>query len=211
MKLSTLVLRFADALNVPVPVVRGYARALREAGMISTGGRGPGGEEMTEGDFFHLFIGLMGSRYAKDVAERVTVLNGLIERTRKIVGSAESVLPIDLTLRNLLAHLFRDASDVGMLDNWAIWAWLEFDLDDDVVVFQAERTWLKPPESNVGVGELRLEFGTKASRIVADPRHCSICRSRGMKQVATIDQFVLPKFAKILDEAVRSTQQGPKS
>ncbi len=46
-KLSDLIPATASVLGVPEKTVAIYARHLREARLITTGGRGPGGADMT--------------------------------------------------------------------------------------------------------------------------------------------------------------------
>lgn len=70
-KLSQLVPVVAQALGVPEPTVALYARTLRDAGMISTGGRGPGGAEMTNADAANLLIAVVGSDAIKNAPDTV--------------------------------------------------------------------------------------------------------------------------------------------
>lgn len=76
-KLSGLIPVVAGVLNVPEKTVAIYVRHLRQARLISTGGRGPGGAAMTARDCANLLIAIMGSNYAKDAAETVTTYRSI--------------------------------------------------------------------------------------------------------------------------------------
>lgn len=65
-KLSELVKAAAKSLGRPENSVTQTARHLREAGLIRTGGRGPGGAEMTASDAANLLIGILASEEIKD-------------------------------------------------------------------------------------------------------------------------------------------------
>ena len=67
-KLSDLIPRTAAVLGLPESSVALYGRYLREARMISTGGRGPGGAEMTPQDCANLLMALMIAEHAKDAS-----------------------------------------------------------------------------------------------------------------------------------------------
>ncbi|MBP2294717.1 hypothetical protein [Azospirillum rugosum] len=63
-KLSTLVPALAEVLGLPEPSVALPARRLREARVISTGGRGPGGADMTASDCAALLVAVLASESA---------------------------------------------------------------------------------------------------------------------------------------------------
>lgn len=65
-KLAELVKAYADSLGRDHGNVTLAARHLREAGLIASGGRGPGGAEMSPTDAANLLIGLLGSEQVKD-------------------------------------------------------------------------------------------------------------------------------------------------
>jgi hypothetical protein len=67
-KLSALIPAVASSLGLPEKTVAIYARHLREARLISTGGRGPGGAEMTPQDCANLLMAIVGGNLAKDSA-----------------------------------------------------------------------------------------------------------------------------------------------
>ena len=70
-RLSQLVPTVANVLGVPEKTVNVFSRNLREAGLISSGGRGPGGAHMTPFDAANLIIAVAGSNLVKDAVETV--------------------------------------------------------------------------------------------------------------------------------------------
>ena len=70
-KLSGLIPILAELLALPEKSVAMYARHLREARLITTGGRGLGGAKMSPKDCSNLLIAIMGGNYAKDAAKTV--------------------------------------------------------------------------------------------------------------------------------------------
>ena len=82
-KLSDLIPATASVLGVPEKTVAIYARHLREARLITTGGRGPGGAEMKPRDCVNLLIAILGAEYAKDAAK-------IIKKYRPIVAGMDS-------------------------------------------------------------------------------------------------------------------------
>lgn len=77
-KLSGLIPVVARVLDVPEKTVAIYARHLRQARLITTSGRGPGGAEMTARDCANLLIAIMGGNYAKDAAETVARYRSIV-------------------------------------------------------------------------------------------------------------------------------------
>ena len=77
-KLSGLIPVVAGVLDVPEKTVAIYARHLRQARLITTGGRGPGSAEMTAHDCANLLIAIMGGNYAKDAAETVARYRSIV-------------------------------------------------------------------------------------------------------------------------------------
>lgn len=73
-RLSEMTAAFASTLRVPAPSVNLTARHLREAGMISQGGRGRGGAQMTPRDATNLLLGVMGPETIQQAPERVRFL-----------------------------------------------------------------------------------------------------------------------------------------
>ena len=80
-KLSGLIPVVAGVLSVPEKTVAIHARHLRQARLISTSGRGPGGADMIARDCTNLLIAIMGGGYAKDAAETVTTYQSIVTRT----------------------------------------------------------------------------------------------------------------------------------
>lgn len=70
-KLPRLIETVANNSGIPQPTVSLTARHVREAGMISSGGRGPGGAEMTPTDATNLLIGTVAAMQVKDAPEVV--------------------------------------------------------------------------------------------------------------------------------------------
>jgi hypothetical protein len=71
MKLSELIGHTSEWTGIPKPTVESVAKYLRPAGLLSSGGRGPGGAEMTSDDMVNLFIGVCGVEVANRAAEHV--------------------------------------------------------------------------------------------------------------------------------------------
>ncbi|MBW7057922.1 hypothetical protein KY389_14795 [Paracoccus bogoriensis] len=65
-KLSDLVPTLAQVLPMPEQTVAVIARALRQARLISTGGRGPGAADMTPEDCARLLLAIMAADQVKD-------------------------------------------------------------------------------------------------------------------------------------------------
>jgi hypothetical protein len=70
-KLSDLIPTLAQVLPMPEPTVAMYARYLREAKLISSGGRGPGAAQMTATDCARLLIAIMAADQVKEAASAV--------------------------------------------------------------------------------------------------------------------------------------------
>lgn len=70
-KLSDLVPALANVLQLPERTVAVYARFLREARLLSTGGRGPGAANMTPDDCARLLIAIMVADQVKDAVAAV--------------------------------------------------------------------------------------------------------------------------------------------
>jgi hypothetical protein len=78
MKLAQLIPHTSEFLGIPAPHVKTVARVLQPAGLITTGGRGPGGAEMTVDDKINLFLGVCGVEIANRAAEHVRIWRRLI-------------------------------------------------------------------------------------------------------------------------------------
>lgn len=70
-KLSDLIPTLAQVLPMPEQTVAMYARHLREARLLSTGGRGPGAAKMTATDCARLLIAIMAADQVKDAVRAV--------------------------------------------------------------------------------------------------------------------------------------------
>ena len=70
-KLSDLIPTLAQVLPMPEQTVAMYARHLREAKLISSGGRGPGAAQMTATDCARLLIAIMAADQVKNAAGAV--------------------------------------------------------------------------------------------------------------------------------------------
>ena len=107
-KLSDLIPATASVLGVPEKTVAIYARHLREARLITTGGRGPGSADMTPRDCANLLIAIMGAEYAKDAAQ-------VIKKYRPIVAGVERIswrlpkMPLDALTQLPEYHQFGNA------------------------------------------------------------------------------------------------------
>jgi hypothetical protein len=78
MKLAQLIPHTSEFLGIPAPHVKTVARVLQPAGLITTGGRGPGGAEMTVDDKVNLLLGVCGVEVANRAAEHVRIWRRLV-------------------------------------------------------------------------------------------------------------------------------------
>lgn len=78
MKLSQLASHTAGSLAIQRGTVDSVVKYLRGAGLISSGGRGPGGAEMTADDKINLLLGVCGVELAIRSAEHVRLWRRLI-------------------------------------------------------------------------------------------------------------------------------------
>jgi hypothetical protein len=76
-KLTGLVSILTAAQERPEASGTTVVRSLRPAGLISSGGRGPGGADMTDQDATNLLLGMTCSDQAKNAAEAVPLYRGL--------------------------------------------------------------------------------------------------------------------------------------
>jgi hypothetical protein len=88
--LSTLVSVFARVTGVPEATVFAYGRFAREAGLISQGGRGLGGAQMTVTDATNLLFAVCGTRITRDAGKSIVALRSL---PGEIVDSSYSRIP----------------------------------------------------------------------------------------------------------------------
>ena len=75
-KLSDLITALSRLLPLPEQTVAVYARLLREARLLSTGGRGPGAANMTPDDCARLLLAIMAADQVKDAVSAVERFGG---------------------------------------------------------------------------------------------------------------------------------------
>src|SRR5690606_29464750 len=66
-----LIKAVADVLHVPEVTISSYYRSLREAGLVTKGGRGRSAAKMTAADAAHLLIAVGGARFERETADSV--------------------------------------------------------------------------------------------------------------------------------------------
>lgn len=103
-KLSDLIPTLAEVVGMPDTAVGAYARRLRKAGKISSGGRGPGGAEMTPRDCANLLIAVMAGTPTYAV-ERIRLFRSLICAPE---GLGEGSAPLLAMLKLGAGHGFAD-------------------------------------------------------------------------------------------------------
>ena len=89
-KLRELVSGMAEALSLPQRSVNVVAIHLRRAGLISSGGRGKGGAEMSARDAATLLVGNMGAEQLKEAPEAVRdlgayFLSGIEDKDNELI------------------------------------------------------------------------------------------------------------------------------
>ncbi len=104
-KLSALIPAVASVLDLPEETVAIYARHLREARLITTGGRGPGGADMTPRDCTNLLIAIMGADLVKD-APRVVPKYRRLRAGRQTTGWRLPKMPLPALTRLPAFHAF---------------------------------------------------------------------------------------------------------
>lgn len=108
LKLSTLVPGLAQVLGVPASTVNVYARHLRDARMLSTGGRGPGGAAMTPHDCATLLAAVLVSDQANRAPDAVQVCRRMVAQGRAL-ADVPPVFDIRLPFLDQLASLIAEA------------------------------------------------------------------------------------------------------
>lgn len=104
-KLSDLIPTLAGVLGIPDTAVEGYAKSLRKGGMISSGGRGPGGALMTPRDCARLLFAILEGRPTSAVLSLEEY-----EATRRVKQSGDYSATNVTALTNLPeCHSFIDA------------------------------------------------------------------------------------------------------
>jgi hypothetical protein len=119
-KLADLIPCVADALGLEEKSVSHGARVLRDAGLISTGGRGYGGAEMTNADAANLLIGLLGADTLLGAPEAVAKFRRLERhgRTHALPAPLAFLATSGMTFGEALESLI-GAARRGALDGMA--------------------------------------------------------------------------------------------
>lgn len=117
-KISDLIKDMAAVLHIEQTTVQTYARRLREAGLLSQGGRGRGGADATPLDAARLLIALSVDAYAKDAPQTVRDFGRLrCSRETPLRGESNRIqydklrmakllrLPADAALEDVLAAI----------------------------------------------------------------------------------------------------------
>ena len=80
-----------NVLAIPEKSVAMYARHLREARLISTGGRGPGGAEMSPKNCANLLLAILGAKHVKDAAKAVKQFRRMIPQDHPTAWTLEDL------------------------------------------------------------------------------------------------------------------------
>ena len=116
MKLSKLIPHTSEWLGIPKPTVESVAKYLRPAGLLSSGGRGPGGAEMTVDDKINLFLGVCGVETANRAAEHVRIWRDLIRISDP--NDKRFAFLQSNTVRDFFFDLITKDLNGGPLDTW---------------------------------------------------------------------------------------------
>jgi hypothetical protein len=116
MKLSKLIPHTSEWLGIPKPTVESVAKYLRPAGLLSSGGRGPGGAEMTVDDKINLLLGVCGVETANRAAEHVRIWRRLV-RLSDPNDKRFAFLQAN-TVRDFFIDLITKDLSGGPLDAW---------------------------------------------------------------------------------------------
>jgi hypothetical protein len=116
MKLSQLIPHTSNWLGIPESQVNTVARVLQPAGLLSIGGRGPGGAEMTVDDKINLLLGVCGVETANRAADHVRIWRRLV---RLSDGSDKRFAFLQAkTVRDFFFDLITKDLSGGPLDAW---------------------------------------------------------------------------------------------
>lgn len=116
-RLSDLVLDLAAVLRMEATTINTYARHLREAGLLSQGGRGVNAAHVTALDAARLLIALMVDGYAKDAPQIVRDFGRAV-----LFLADEDEQPEDLQFRSLLGLEIGCSLEqffAGIIELWA--------------------------------------------------------------------------------------------
>lgn len=85
----------ADALQVPEATVTSYHRMLREAGLLTKGGRGRNAPQMSATDVARLLLAMLGSDALAETVEATTLVSELCSPTPVDFSGEDSPLVLD--------------------------------------------------------------------------------------------------------------------
>lgn len=116
MKVSDLTIHTSQWLGIPHTTVAGHARALRLAGHLPTGPRGPGAPEVTVDHAVALLVSVCGISTASAAGDHVATWLGLrpIDHTDRGMGR----LVGDLSWSDALGEVLTDLVVSGPLNRW---------------------------------------------------------------------------------------------
>lgn len=116
MKLTDLILHTSTWLGIPYTQVRTVAHELRAASLISSGGRGTGGAEMTVDDKINLLLGSCGVEVAKRATDHVRVWRRLERSGSK--NDDPFAFTKSATVKDFFVDLITKDLNGGPLDAW---------------------------------------------------------------------------------------------
>lgn len=116
MKLSRLAPHTSEWLGIPRPTVDSVAKYLRASGLISSGGRGPGGAEMTADDKINLLLGVCGVEVANRAADHVRIWNRLIRFSNP--KDQRFAFQRATSVKDFILDLITKDLNGGPLDQW---------------------------------------------------------------------------------------------
>ncbi|MGB6079053.1 MAG: hypothetical protein WBF99_06290 [Xanthobacteraceae bacterium] len=116
MKLSALIPFTSENLGIPFAQVKTVARVLQPAGLISLGGRGPGGADMTSDDMINLLLGVCGVEVANRAADHVRMWRQLIRSDD--VADERFAFTRAKTVKEFFIGLITKDLNGGALDSW---------------------------------------------------------------------------------------------
>lgn len=115
MKLSELITHTSTWIGIPRTIVESHARYLREAGMLTSGGRGLAAPPMTLDDKITLFLSVCGVEVANRAADHVKIWKRLIR-----IGNDDRDFAFLRagSVRDLINDLITKDLNGGALDQW---------------------------------------------------------------------------------------------
>ncbi len=116
MKLSALMPHTSEWLGIPLSQVKTVARVLQPAGLLTLGGRGPGGAEMTADDKINLLLGVCGVEVANRAADHVRIWNRLIRFSNP--KDQRFAFQRATSVKEFIVDLITKDLNGGPLDQW---------------------------------------------------------------------------------------------